>query len=165
MAANSSVYICLFFLLVYAKIKSLEKSLLPPNKICNHQVNTWTIIEESNHHNKRQINGERFVAVLSPTAIDPSKKKFLLRLLMVCGDVENNPGPPKRAPKYPCTECNKGVTSRSKAINCDSCNEWTHVKCSGSLTEKQYDDLVVSENDFNFTCKNCLWFELPYTQT
>ena len=39
----------------------------------------------------------------------------------------------KRTPKYPCTACGKAVTSRSKAVSCDLCDNWTHTKCTGSI--------------------------------
>ncbi|KAK2185455.1 hypothetical protein NP493_233g01013 [Ridgeia piscesae] len=66
-------------------------------------------------------------------------------LLMKSGDVSPNPGPPGRKrtynPKHPCSHCGKGVTGRSRAISCDSCDQWTHNKCAGMLSNDAYDEL------------------------
>ena len=53
-------------------------------------------------------------------------------LLVKSGDVSPNPGPSERKriynPKHPCSHCGKGVTGRSRAISCDSCDQWTRHK-------------------------------------
>ena len=79
--------------------------------------------------------------------------------ILLCGDVHQCPGPP-RTPKFPCTECGRGVIKTSKAIACDSCDLWTHVKCSDFPLDK-YNELVVSNDDFMFTCRKCLLASLP----
>lgn len=48
--------------------------------------------------------------------------------ILLSGDVELNPGPPK----YPCGECGKACTSYKGAkasILCDTCNTWFHAEC------------------------------------
>ena len=53
-------------------------------------------------------------------------------LLMQAGDINLNPGLPttvKRTPRYPCTVCDRGVRSNSKAVSCDNCELWTHINC------------------------------------
>ena len=50
--------------------------------------------------------------------------------LLLCGDVESNPGP--RKPKFPCGECHKACTSYRGAkasILCESCDTWFHADC------------------------------------
>lgn len=67
-----------------------------------------------------------------------------------------NPGPPK----FPCVICSKSVRSNSKAIECDFCLEWTHLKCTNvtySLTER-------NEIDIKFTCARCLQNNLPFLE-
>ena len=43
---------------------------------------------------------------------------------------------PKRLPtrklKYPCSICNKSVMYNQKALQCDTCDLWTHIKCDGT---------------------------------
>ena len=47
-------------------------------------------------------------------------------IMLLAGDVEPNPGPSQTAP---CLICDKGVSWRSKALQCDGCNRWLHARC------------------------------------
>ena len=51
--------------------------------------------------------------------------RFLLILLLYCGDVELNPGPQW---KYPCGICRKPDKQNQQGIQCDECQTWFHVK-------------------------------------
>ena len=33
--------------------------------------------------------------------------------------------------KFPCSICNKNITKAQKAIFCNGCDKWTHIKCNG----------------------------------
>ena len=48
-------------------------------------------------------------------------------------------------PRWPCTECEKGVGKGS--VKCNQCEEWTHQKCSGLTSTKRWDK--------NYKCKKC----------
>ena len=48
----------------------------------------------------------------------------LFFLILTLGDIQTNPGPTKD----PCSICLKTVTSRHRAVSCDSCNLWSHIK-------------------------------------
>ena len=75
---------------------------------------------------------------------------------MLAGDI--NPNPPttvKRTPKYPCTVCDRGVRSNSKAVSCDNCELWTHINCC-HMDGCNYNALQNSITDFSFLCNNCL---------
>ena len=48
---------------------------------------------------------------------------------------------PSKKLKYPCSICNKSVMSNQKAIECDTCNLWSHIKCDGT-SEKEYDKMI-----------------------
>lgn len=62
---------------------------------------------------------------------------YIFRLLIICGDVELNPGPNsqdnevKTRWRYPCGECLKPVKSNQNGIRCALCSSWFHVKCIG----------------------------------
>ena len=43
-----------------------------------------------------------------------------------CGDILENPGPVKN----PCGLCDKSVKRNQKAIECEECFRWYHVKCT-----------------------------------
>lgn len=91
-------------------------------------------------------------------------KLFMLLTLLKSGDVHPQPGPASRVrrPKNPCTVCEKGVISSSKAVSCDSCEKWTHIKCTKTISAKQYAEFVEQNNDFSFTCDQCMLRTLPF---
>ncbi|KAJ8287062.1 hypothetical protein GJAV_G00046610 [Gymnothorax javanicus] len=81
--------------------------------------------------------------------------------LLICGDVHPCPGPVvKRAPKYPCVTCQKAVRSNSKAVSCDNCEEWTHIKC-GEISLATYNSAVERGEDLPFVCSRCLLSGVP----
>ena len=96
--------------------------------------------------------------------ISPLTTIFLL--LMKSGDVSPNPGPPEQKrtynPKHPCSHCGKGVTGRSRAISCDSCDQWTHNKFVGVLSNDAYDELCSSGGEFTHLCNQCTLHALPF---
>ena len=57
-------------------------------------------------------------------------------LLALAGDVETNPGPVK----HPCLVCEKPVAKTHRAVMCDTCERWTHIKC-GNISPSQYVEL------------------------
>ena len=40
------------------------------------------------------------------------------------GDIDLNPGPDK------CSVCNKRIARNHRAVNCDNCSMWCHIKCA-----------------------------------
>ena len=69
-------------------------------------------------------------------------------LLLLSGDVSLNPGPVQ----FPCGTCEKGVRRNQRAIQCDDCNLWFHLK---------YIDLPLTEYELlgnstdSWFCKKC----------
>ena len=39
--------------------------------------------------------------------------------------------------KFPCGICNTAVAKTHRAVFCDVCNKWVHIKCTG-ITASQY---------------------------
>ena len=60
-----------------------------------------------------------------------------------------------RKPRYPCTECEKGVISSSKAVDCDYCGQWTHIRCGTGITVAQYELAQQSGAELQFCCSAC----------
>jgi ribonuclease HI len=61
------------------------------------------------------------VCVAAVAVVDA--RVYLWQLLLLGGDIEPNPGPPS------CGVCGKSCGGRGP--RCDSCQRWTHLKCSG----------------------------------
>ena len=49
---------------------------------------------------------------------------------------------------YPCLICLKNVNQNQKAMFCNSCNNWIHIKCEG-MTEKDYNTQVELNSHLN----------------
>ena len=61
--------------------------------------------------------------------------------------------------KYPCSICRKPVLVNQKAIQCDTCNLWCHIKCDGT-TLGHYNTLMLYENQIEYW--NCLVCRLKF---
>ena len=67
---------------------------------------------------------------LPGSLVYPCKCKALLTtLLMLCGDIQSNPGPAGNAHIYPCGLCELPVTWGQDGLCCDGCDVWHHRSC------------------------------------
>ena len=105
------------------------------NLISNDFVDTISLIPANQYLIKPQIiSSPSFEAFLSSqnyqrrAAIFARKPRssLLLNLILLCGDININPGP---AWKYPCGLCKKPVKCNQLGLQCDSCDSWLHVRC------------------------------------
>ena len=56
--------------------------------------------------------------------------------------------------RWPCSICNKNVTANMKAIQCDSCDKWCHIKCQG-ISSQEYEIMVYSSDNAEWLCLYC----------
>ena len=124
------------------------------------------------NHKAKQSKAKRSVCKLcrlssnkENTYYNISPLTTIVLLLMKSGDVSPNPCPSERKriynPKHPFSHCGKGVTVPSRAIPCDSCDQWTHIKCAGVLSNDAYDELCSSGGEFTHLCNQCTLHALP----
>ena len=78
-----------------------------------------------------------------------SKSYLLLNLLLLCGDIDTNPGPNW---KYPCGSCKKPVKSNQHGIQCDSCDSWIHTRCLG-MNNDEYQ--LLANSSCSWICPDC----------
>ena len=79
-----------------------------------------------------------------------TKYCFILYIMM-SGDVHYNPGPIR----YLCTKCKQPVKSNQKALQCDFCDHWTHLRCT-TITVKEYHILAKCDDQyFCYFCYDC----------
>ena len=76
---------------------------------------------------------------------------FCFPFVLLCGDVEQNPGPGIR---YPCSLCCRPVCRNQKALLCDLCQQWAHCKCC-SVDNHAYAAFQTMEC-FSWCCPRCL---------
>ena len=108
--------------------------------------------------------------VLKSNVSKTQSRKLTKNNLLSCGDVESQPGPANaartgsgRKVTNPCAVCEKGVTKASKAISCDSCDKWTHVRCTSRVSLNEYLNYVNDGGTIDFTCDLCGWASLPFS--
>ena len=85
--------------------------------------------------------------------------------LILCGDIELNPGPGLRSrnntPK--CSVCNKGVGTNRKRLQCSQCHNLTHVTC---LNISKFEQKHYTAKSVNYwTCNDCTLSILPFYNT
>ena len=76
-------------------------------------------------------------------------------LLILSGDISTNPGPVN----HPCTVCSRNVHRNHRALQCDGCQLWSHIKCVG-ISGRAY-VLLQNMSDFSWQCPSCLFSVLP----
>ena len=77
---------------------------------------------------------------------------FQVIRLLSSGDICPNPGPTLRGDTAACSVCKKTVARNHRAINCDLCNLWCHIKC-GKVTPTEYKRF--STTSFSWSCPAC----------
>ena len=77
--------------------------------------------------------------------------------LIVSGDISENPGPEN------CAVCLKTVARTHRALSCDQCDSWCHIKC-GYVTPKQYREFQQMDS-LSWICPPCLLSVLPFANT
>lgn len=80
-----------------------------------------------------------------------NKPQLLLILLLLSGDIELNPGPP-RPIKFPCGICKKACKWGQRAIACDECQIWYHTDCA-FLSTFNYD--ILANCSLSWCCLSC----------
>ena len=71
------------------------------------------------------------------------------------------PDPDDPNPSFPCGKCGLKVRNNHRAVQCDSCNFWTHIKCDG-VDNSLYENLKNSNSDY--FCKICKELAIPFQQ-
>jgi DNA-directed RNA polymerase subunit RPC12/RpoP len=53
---------------------------------------------------------------------------------------------PNRGPiQYPCGICGRSVNSNHRAMSCDNCEHWVHIKC-GNISPVEYNNMCKCDN-------------------
>ena len=76
-----------------------------------------------------------------------SVSTFNQQRLIISGDISLNPGPDK------CSVCSKTIARNHRALSCDQCEVWCHIKC-GLVSTKEYRRFQALES-FSWICPSC----------
>lgn len=91
-----------------------------------------------------------------PEAAPLHVQTLMVSFLLLCGDIEYNPGPTR----YPCSICYQPVCRNQKALLCDLCESWTHCRCCG-VDNEMYACYQRMEH-FSWHCPRCVASVLPF---
>lgn len=89
--------------------------------------------------------------------------RFQISRISLSGDVAINPGPQTAASnttKDKCSLCSRTVASNHRAIECDNCLQWCHIKC-GSVTPLKYQQMINLEN-LSWLCPKCMLLQVTF---
>ena len=64
-------------------------------------------------------------------------------------------------PKHPCGICHKTILGNQKAIFCNNCKSYVHMKCNG-ISASEYKELEKEPDDVSWFCKNCTMDMFPF---
>ncbi|XP_060579019.1 uncharacterized protein LOC132735993 [Ruditapes philippinarum] len=83
----------------------------------------------------------------------PIDFRFCVKILIIqlSGDIALNPGPIK----FPCGGCYRPVASNHRAVYCEACYLWWHIKCA-AISASEY--VKLSNDDEPWLCRNCNTF-------
>lgn len=62
--------------------------------------------------------------------------------------------------EFPCAICKKPVARNHRAVQCDICNFWVHIKCNNT-TRSQYENLM-TDNENRWGCRLCMTTSIPF---
>ena len=83
-----------------------------------------------------------------------------LARLIIAGDISPNPGPKHaEAGTIKCNNCSRKIAVNHRAIRCESCRMWFHIKCGG-VTAKEF-TLLQTGGTRSWDCKKCIFNSLP----
>ena len=63
--------------------------------------------------------------------------------------------------QYPCSICLKAVASNHRALFCNCCEKWVHIKCN-FISPAKYNELIEEDDEEPWLCFNCIGEAMPY---
>ena len=109
--------------------------LLKERFINHHDVLDYRCPSHELIFDKKIYSSELFSYVVKGIKKGNVDSRHYFLLLLLSGDIEINPGPIN-----PCSICLRSVARNHRAILCDNCNLWSHIKCY-SMSCMDYNNL------------------------
>ena len=94
----------------------------------------------------------------------PPRGTLTTLVLLMCSDVEPNPGPANNAGNiFPCGYCGLNVGWSMEGVCCDNCSVWFHCSCA-DIGKSEYSRLNLSSQNWDcFRCCSCNSSTIPYS--
>ena len=168
-ARKGTLFIKLWFVLAVFFSNNAKAPKTPTNHLLSHiselskdsHFHTLEALVCCNKLAAIQLEIHQCLFALSKTKIKhfSSHKYFAIMQILLSGDVCLNPGPVR----HPCSTCFKPVAKNHRALLCDSCNLWAHIKCE-NICAKTYAQFMARDGEFAFMCNPCLQNKLPFPE-
>ena len=97
---------------------------------------------------KRVLSAKRNLKHRKKVSIGKLQFNSVCCILLLCGDIETNPGPVNT-----CPICRTAVQVHHFAVSCDRCNYWYHIQCV-SISDRMYTDHS-DIPEFHWHCTSC----------
>jgi hypothetical protein len=150
------------FFVVLAKVSTFTDGFVPEGGINDCRVNRNVLLAEllaGFHRNEIKLVGLPTTAKLFAMKRNPKRRKntpirklqfsaVCFIILLLCGDIEVNPGPVSI-----CPICRSTVQQHHHAVSCDRCNYWYHIQCVG-ISNSMYQEFAKMVS-FHWYCKPC----------
>ena len=98
-----------------------------------------------------QIDTSPTNSTKSHTRIYEEQHNIVYTILLLCGDIEINPGPRNKT-RNPCGLCDRPVTWSCEGICCDDCSTWHHRSCI-ELCSHDYE--LLQRSHVQWMCCKC----------
>ena len=69
-------------------------------------------------------------------------------------NIRNGTGPCKQNIPFPCGLCDKNVNQNQKAVFCDQCGKWIHIKCN-NISNSDFEILKEEPDNKRWICIKC----------
>ena len=83
----------------------------------------------------RKMKLHRYTLLLNCTTHYIERKPLLILVILLCGDIELNPGP-RNESIFPCGHCDLPVNWPQKGLCCNECGVWHHKSCEDIDTKE-----------------------------
>ena len=128
----------------------IGKSDAPINKVLP-SIPTSPVLSACIHqlaHSRKTLHKRDYVYWAKEGGNNPFRL-LVIQLLLLSGDIHCNPGPVK----HPCSVCERLVAINHRALQCDQCDEWVHIKCD-CIYPQEYTRFTHLRN-LSWECPSC----------
>ena len=94
--------------------------------------------------------GRSFLRTFPSDSSRPGCTNVSMLLLVLCGDIQVNPGPVAN----PCMGCSQPVAKNHRHMECENCHRKIHIKC-GNVTPKNYSLFKLGLDPYPWRCPIC----------
>ena len=113
---------------------SSKRDLDNPRQLSS-DIFRYSVLTSRNYYFNTKSKFSIFDQKFPPKASNISNLNYFSILLLLSGNIELNPCPKTRTPKFLCGVCHKACTWKQNCVSCDDCDTWDHKDCMAMNTQ------------------------------